>query len=75
MCQVRGSLMERMFCGKHKLTPKNTKDRVYLDRDPRIFDKLIMYLRAGRKTYPNFESRAQQELFEKEIDHWGIRTF
>ena len=76
LTSVEGSLLEKMFSGKHNIRGKEQENKsVYLDRDFRTFEYMINYLRNGREVYPQFESKAEQDLFEKEIEYWGIKTF
>lgn len=56
LCSVKGSLLEKMFCGKHELTAPGRSNRVYLDRNPKAFEQMINYLRSGRSVYPQFET-------------------
>mmetsp|Transcript_36008 Transcript_36008/g.55313 ORF Transcript_36008/g.55313 Transcript_36008/m.55313 type:complete len:96 (+) Transcript_36008:428-715(+) len=73
LCSVPGSLLYTMFGGKHQLK-KADDDKVCLDRDPKSFEAMVNYLRNKRLEYPKFEDYAEKELFNKELDHWGIQT-
>ena len=47
----KGSVLEAMFSGRHSLS--NHKQRIFIDRDPSPFEKMLSYLRTGLK--PSFE--------------------
>ena len=51
LTSVKGSLLEKMFGGKHQLD-KTPDDEVFLERDPKIFDMVLNYLRYDRKYLP-----------------------
>lgn len=53
---VKGSLMEKMFSGRHelKLRPNADGSGFVLDRDGRLFENVINYLRTDRSVYPQF---------------------
>lgn len=63
-----------MFSGKHNLKI-DQNDVIYLDRDFKAFDTMVKYLRSERQAYPKFKSSIEKDLFEKELDFWGVRTF
>ena len=71
LCSVKGSVLEQMFSGIHKLHKIN--DEVFVDRDATTFEMVINYLRNGRKSWPEFASQTQQELFAQELKFWGIK--
>ena len=54
LCQVPGSLLAKMFSGKHESLKVGGNDVVYLDRDFKTFDAMVKYLRNNRKVYPVF---------------------
>jgi len=45
-----------------------------LDRDPRIFEMLLNYLRHDRKYVPAKVEPEQIRLFELELKHWGVAS-
>jgi hypothetical protein len=51
LCQVKGSSLEKMFSGMHKL--KVINDHVFLDRDGQTFEAMVNYLRYERKLWPD----------------------
>jgi hypothetical protein len=73
LTSVDGSLLQKMFSGKHNLKI-DQNDVIYLDRDFKAFDTMIKYLRAERMVYPKFERSIDKDLFQKELDFWGIKT-
>ena len=64
-----------MFSGKHESLKVGGNDVVYLDRDFKVFDAMIKYLRNNRKVYPNFDNPSEAEAFAQELEYWGIKTF
>ena len=47
LCSVKGSALEAMFSGRHALPLYEGK--VFVDRDPQVFNLLINYLRNNLK--------------------------
>ena len=63
------SALAKMFSGKYKLQTHN--GRVFIDRDGRIFQYVLSYLRNG--TLPPFEDNdSLKESFYNELDYWQI---
>jgi hypothetical protein len=60
---VPGSLLAKMFSGKHESLKVGGNDVVYLDRDFKVFDAMIKYLRNNRKVYPNFDNPSEADAF------------
>ena len=50
---VKGSALEAMFSGRHKLPMKN--DRVFIDRDPTAFKLIIEFIQNNGKVSENHE--------------------
>lgn len=71
LCQVKGSSLEKMFSGMHKL--QMIDDHVFLDRDGKTFEIMLNYLRYDRKLWPDFRSEGEQKLLQQELLFWGIR--
>jgi len=69
---VEDSLLERTFSGRFNL--KTVKDAVYLDRDPKIFEMLLNYLRHNRNYIPQNVDAETKKLFCMEVIHWGVET-
>ena len=72
LCSVKGSLLHKMFSGKHELK-KDKSGKVYIDRDGNTFLLLVNYLRNERKSIPMFETFTQYCFFEKELEFWGMK--
>jgi hypothetical protein len=53
---------------------KKRKDNkaVFLDRDGKIFETLVNYLRNDRKVFPEFTEKNMENHFYKELHFWGI---
>lgn len=64
---VKDSLLAAKFSGNVKL---GSKERVFLDRDPFIFNYLINFLRSDRKELPNDVSSDIKRNLENEIKYW-----
>jgi hypothetical protein len=67
---VPDSLLAKMFSDMHEL--KKINDEVFLDRDGKIFETLVNYLRNDRKVFPEFNDKNSENHFFKELYHWGI---
>ena len=59
-----------MFSGKHEL--KAADGVVFLDRNPRIFDMVLDYLRHDGDYFPKDVDDETKNLFIMEINHWGV---
>lgn len=51
---------------------KKIGDEVFLDRDGKIFETLVNYLRNDRKVFPEFTEKNMENHFYKELHFWGI---
>mgnify|MGYP000029086770 FL=1 len=71
LTSVRGSLLAKMFSGKHEV-PTDDRGNIFLDRDGETFLTLINYLRNHRKELPKFDYIQQEELFLKELEFWEL---
>ena len=50
---------------------KKHEDTIILDRNPKIFELVLNYLRnSGRK--PKIQDEETMMLFEEEIDYWNL---
>ena len=58
-----------MFSGRHSLKKFNGK--VFLDRNPVIFNLVLNYLRNGLR-YPDISDNETKALFKEELDFWQI---
>ena len=61
-----------MFAGRHELR-KDNHGRIFVDRDGESFLGLINYLRNGRRDVPLFENKLKRQLFEDELEFWGMK--
>lgn len=73
LTSVPGSLLEKTFSGKHQL--KKLDDHVFLDRDPRIFEMVLNYLRYDCKYFPRDVDSETRRIFEMEIHYWELGNF
>ena len=70
MTKVDGSLLQRTFSREYD--QKEIDDEIFLDRDPKIFDMMLNYLRNDRKYVPKKVDDESIRLFELELKHWGV---
>ena len=61
LTKVKGSLMESTFGGKHQL--KAVDEHIFLDRDSRVFDMLLNYLRHEGNYVPKKIDEETKTLF------------
>lgn len=68
LTSVKGSLLQVTFAGDHGLKLLGN-GRVFLDRNPQIFDYCLQYLRSGRSFIPKSTAANPniRELFEMEV--------
>ena len=45
--------------------------KVFVDRDPKVFKYVVMYLRNNQKL-PMIQDKFRRELFEQELQFWGL---
>ena len=48
-------------------------DKVFIDRDPRIFSMLLNYLRTNGLNF-NIEDSTTSDLFKYELKHWKLNA-
>ena len=60
-----------MFSGKHDLQIIDGK--VFLDREPIVFGKVLEYLRNNRLKLPEFKNKEDKMAFLKELEFWGLK--
>ena len=63
-----------MFSGKHNLKKAEQSENVFLDKNPKIFDLILNYLRYDGKYQPKNMDAETKNLFEKEILFWKLET-
>jgi len=68
LCKVEGSMLEAMFSGRHPLT-KDSKGRIFVDRDPLPFEVILTYLRTGFWTNKTIDFNQ----LEIELDYYGLK--
>ena len=73
LTSVAGSLLEKTFSGKHNL--KKVEDNIFIDRDPKIFEMILNYLRYDCNYIPKDITTEQKRLFEMEVHYWSIGNF
>ena len=69
---VDGSVLQKTFSRDHG--QKEIDEEIFLDRDPRIFEMLLNYLRHDRKYIPAKVDPESLRLFELELKHWGVAS-
>ena len=74
LTSVKGSKLAATFSGDHKLQVLPGNQRVYLDRNPFIFDYCLEYLRSNRSFIPKSTPTNPniRELFDMEVKFWGL---
>lgn len=65
-----GSLLEAMFSGRHVLA-QDEKGRVFVDRSPQMFEKILDFLRTGIIYRP--ENSYYEQLWSEELDYFGLK--
>ena len=53
---------------------QKSDEEVFLDRDPKIFDMLLNYLRFERNYSPKEVDNETKRLFDMELKHWGVAS-
>ena len=48
---------------------------MFLDRDAKIFEMVLNYLRYNRKYYPKEADAEQKRMFEMEVHYWELGNF
>jgi len=70
LLSVKGSLLYMTFTGQYEMNTIGNK--VFLDRDPKIFKHMINYIRSDRKHLPQDVNQDVKRLLEMEIKFWGV---
>ena len=68
LTKVKGSTLEAMFSGRHKLT--QVDGEYYIDRDADLFCMVVSFLRNG--SYPEVENKTLRERFKQELRYWCL---
>ena len=66
---VKDSLLAAKFSGN---APMGKDSRIFLDRNPLIFNYMIDYLRSDRKVLPMDISSDKKKGLENEIKYWQV---
>ena len=45
---------------------------VFIDRDQKLFETLVQFLRNEREHYPEFDSVKEEIMFAQELQYWKI---
>lgn len=62
-----------MFSGDISGLNKDANGKIFLDRDPKIFNLMLNYIRHEGNFSPNNVSLQEDKiLFELELKHWGL---
>ena len=76
LTKVNGSLLSATFSGNVELTRMPESQRVFLDRDPEVFNQVIQHLRNDMKFAPNYNHNngfEEKKLpLDLEIDFWQL---
>ena len=67
MTSIPGSSLEAFFSGRHDLA--KIEGKIFIDRDPKMFEYLIQYLRDDCKWY-DLESKTENARFKNELQYW-----
>eukprot|EP01120_Amphizonella_sp_Union-15-10_P005646 TRINITY_DN1695_c0_g1_i1.p1 TRINITY_DN1695_c0_g1~~TRINITY_DN1695_c0_g1_i1.p1 ORF type:complete len:288 (-),score=43.32 TRINITY_DN1695_c0_g1_i1:60-884(-) len=70
LCSVKGSMLEAMFSGRHKLL-KDPEGRYFLDRDPKLFIHILHFLRTSKLRLPPDPDDAEDLL--NELQYFNLR--
>lgn len=75
LTSAKDSALESLFSGRHEEELKKQDNGSYfIDRNGKIFEAMIDYLRSDRKVFPTYSELHDQQLFEEEINYWQIPT-
>lgn len=72
LTKYKNSLLEKTFSGSFDL--KTIDEHVFLERDSKVFDMMLNYLRYDRNYVPKNVDDETKRLFEMEIQHWGVQS-
>merc|ERR1711990_853489 len=71
--QINGSKLELMFRHhtRHGLLKRDAQQRIYLDRDPNAFSRVLDWL-ANNGHIDAVQNAFDRRLFEDELKFWGL---
>ena len=72
LCTVDGSLLQKTFSREHN--GRGSDEEIFLNRDSKIFEMMLNYLRHDRKYVPAKVDDESLRLFELELKHWGVAS-
>jgi hypothetical protein len=75
LMSVKGSHLELMFRNYHRhgLLKRDSQNRVYMDRDPAIFSRLLDYCAQNGKIEKS-SNPFEEYMFQKELLFWNINA-
>ena len=59
-----------MFSGRHKIL--NDENKVFIDRNPVIFQKMIDYVSNGQQPQ-KIDDKETRTMFDKELEYWLLK--
>jgi len=69
LTKIPESILAAMFSGRFPLN-KDSNGRIFIDRDPKIFRYILMYLRSGELVYPTNVS--EKKLFRNDLSFFNL---
>lgn len=71
LTSIPGSMLSEMFKDNSNIK-FNNEGNVFIDRDAKVFEHFINYLRCDRKILPQEVSNDLKIKIENEISHWNL---
>ncbi|KAK2962220.1 putative polyA polymerase [Blattamonas nauphoetae] len=68
--RFESSMLFRMFSGSH-LLPRDKQGRIFIDRNPRMFELLLEYMRTGHLPL-SFRNSSDEKSFQTELDYFAL---
>jgi hypothetical protein len=59
-----------MFSGRHQIL--NDENKVFIDRNPAIFQKMIDYVSNGQQPH-KIDDKETRNMFDKELEYWLLK--
>ena len=69
LTRIPNSMLEAMFSGRHSIH-KNDEGRVFIDRNGKLFEYILDYLRNGEWDFPKDDSLLAK--LNREINYFGL---